>query len=392
MPSLLEAITADFSKATFFKELCFAGQTFPVAERGESELADVFVWLESDGIIIQVKERDEHEPTDQAAFDKWFSNKVLGKGSDQIASTLAYFKKHPSATVKNARGVEFELSELDAATMHKVIVFGMLKRGVEQHHQAKFHKSQRSGFIHLIQAFDFTNLLHWTVTPGEMLAYLRFREAFVQEHREADSRTEKWLFGCFIRWSNSRRPAEVLGEDEAEQVVDSLKDDRVEVGQGPFLDFLGEWAAGRRGGQKVFARMVTECAHLTRPMAREFKIRLLKCLSRLDKPAPLTLYRMHNLERDCVCVFGVLRPRAMKEVEEDAAYYTMIAKYVCRTSKAMGVFFTPFDAEKTGTTPVYLEGPWEANAEADEVLAGGSGSFFRPLDRRAETAYKVRRG
>lgn len=368
MGSLLEHITADLSEASFFRELCFRGQTFKVVGAGELELADVFLWLESDGIIIQVKERDETIQTDQAAFDKWFSNKVLGKASDQIADTLSFFNDHPTITVKNARGLEFQLSELNAARMHKLIVFGTLADGVDQHHQPKFRISQRSGFIHLIQAVDFANLLKWTVTPGEMLEYLGFREQVVQQWDVANQRTERWLFGCFVHWCESGQDPECLDEAKGVAKVDSLVDDTSQVELHRFFEELGSWAVATPD-PKSFSRILLELALLPRSRARLFKERLVRCLQRSDVPFPKTLYRILNPERDCLIVLSVPPARNLVEVQAISAGILMMAKYAARTFRAVGIFFSSHGMDLVGTTPIWVEGPWKHNAEADAEIS-----------------------
>lgn len=384
MSSLIESITANLSKATFFGELCFAGQKFEVAGVGEFELADVFIWLESQGIIIQVKERAKDQVTDQSAFDKWFKKKVLGKGSNQIADTLAFFKKYPSVTVQNARGIEFELSQLDSATMHKLILFGTLHDGVDQHHMLKLHESQRSGFIHLIQAVDFANLLEWIISPKEMLEYLSLRASFLQKAKRASKESEKWLFGQFIQCAD---PGDA-GLADGEAVVDRLVDDSKEVDLRPFLDMLGDWAISQIGNPRHFQKVILECALLPRSGMREFKLRIVKCLERLDRPGPETLYRIVNAPRDCAFVFGAMPPEYVNKVEVGAQNLTVLAKYDCRTSKAVGFFLTKVDQESLATTPVYLEGPWEQNDLLDRALR--TFNPFIPLNQGVRYGYFVR--
>jgi len=390
MASLIEFITANLSEATFFKELCFMGQKFAVVETGEFELADVFIWLESDGIIIQVKKRHENEPADQAGFDKWFNKKVQSKGSDQIADTLAFFKRHPSVIVKNARGLDFELRQLNAATMHKLIVFGTLADGVAQHHHSKFRISERSGFIHLIQAVDFGNLLQCTVTPGEMLEYLGFREQCVQQWAVANQRTEKWLFGCFVHWSDSGRDPECLDEAEGEATVDALADDTGQSNLRFFFDHLGQWAA-TTANAKNFARIIIELAHLPRSEARMFKERLVRYLRRTDLPFPDTLYRVLNPKRDCLIVLSVPPRGTVDEVEKRSASILLMAKYAARVSKAMGIFFSSFGNEHVGTTAICVEGPWEQSLEADAAIAEFP-ILQRPLKAVRARAYSLKTG
>lgn len=388
MKSLIEHVVTEVSETTFFKELSFTSQQIALPDGATEELADLFVWLESDGIILQIKERAEGASTASHDFDRWFKNKVVRKGSDQVAASLSFFKKHPLLKVKNCRNIEFELREIDSASMCKVIVFGTLANTVEQHHRPNFHLSTRSGFIHLIEAFDFTNLLHWARTPGEMLAYLQFRETYLTQHEGARQRTEKWLFGSFVRWSNSDEDPGLPSISEGEGVVDSLIDDASEIDLREFLEYIGKWAVQRSDNRKDFQKLIVECAHLTRAGFREFKRRIRKCLSRLDQPAPKSLYRIYNEARDCVFAFGVLPPHPLQQAEIGAANYTCLLKYECRASKAVGFFFTPLDEDMTATTPVYIGMPWQRDRDAEEVIKGLH-PYIRPLTHNSAQTYSL---
>jgi hypothetical protein len=388
MPSLIEEITTNLCEATFFRELSFSGQKFAVKKTGEFELADEFVWLESEGIIIHVKERDQSEPVDQVALENWFEKKVQRKASAQIADTLSFFNKYPSITVKNARGLDFELRELNVAMMHKLVVFGTLADGADQRRLLKFRTSQHSGFIHLIQANDFSNLLKWTVTPGEMVEYLRFRQTVLQSHENMHKRREKWLFGCFLSWGQQGDGFELPNESDGEMQVDRLVDDTADIDLSEFFDSIGSWAIGQSGDPKVFQKLVLECGHLPRVLMREFKRRVMKCLERFDQPIPDTLYRIVNPQRNCVFVFGVMPTEKLARVEIGASNITALAKYDCETEKGIGFFFTRVDDKYTATTPVYLESPWQYDSHAAEALA--KFSPFRPLKAKPIEHYQFR--
>jgi hypothetical protein len=388
MKSLIETIVTDMSTNAFFKELSFTSQQLALPSGATEELADFFVWLETDGIIIQVKERDEKASVAPEAFDNWFKRKVLGKGSDQIAASISFFRQHPHLQIKNCRGAEFELCELDSETMCKVVIFGTLADNMDQYHRPKYHHSVRSGFIHIINAVDFTNLLHWLVTPGEMLAYLRFREEHLREHEDARQQTEKWLFGSFVHWSTSGQTPKLLSTAQGEGVIESIVDDTDDIRITQFLDCLGDWAEQHPDKNKVFSKLVLECARLTRVGFREFKLRIKKCLSRLDQPAPKSLYRIHNEERDCVFAFGVLPSNTIDKNEIGAANYTYLLKYSCRAPKAIGMFFTKCDDDNIAITPVYLEMAWQLDPDAENCIEMLQ-PYLRPLVHRASNNYRI---
>jgi len=371
--SLIEKIVAELSEATFFKEFCFTGQTFAPSTGESKELADVLICLDSDLIVIQVKEREEGEKCDTEALNRWFEKKVIGKGSDQVADTIRFLKDHPDATVKNARGHEFKLAQLAAASRQNVIVFGSLDFPDENQRRKKLYHSSRSGPIHLIEAVSFSNLLRWTVTPAEMLEYLRFRQDYMEEHPEAHDRSEKWLFGRFIRTPKPEDADADQQQFDGEAVVDSLTDDIASVDLREFFDVLGEGFPNEEG----LRHLLTECAYLPRSAMREVKRRIVKCQQRLDRPVPDTLYRTVNPHRSCVFVFGVMPPNQFARVHVGVANLTGLAKYLCRTDKGVGFFFTKLRDGRLATTPFFMEGPHRDMPEMDIIVQ--QYDPFRPL-------------
>ena len=118
---------------------------------------------------------------------------------------------------------------------------------------------------------------------------------------------------------------------------------------------------------------------------RELRRRIVKCVERLHKPAPETLYRLLNTRRDCVFVLGVLPAENYDRRHLGAVNITGLAKHDCRTGRAVGFFFTPGADGKVTPDTVYLEEPWAPDPELDQVLA--TANPFRPLRRRKTFGY-----
>ena len=389
MPSIIEAITAGLSESTFFRELCFSGQKFEVPQTGELELADVFIWLENTGIIVQVKER-ERDSGESDGIAKWFDKKVVDKGTKQIADTIRFFSDHPTARVRSSRGIDFQLERLNTLSTHKIIVFGTLASDLNLHSLAKLHKSKRVGAVHLIEATGFVNLLHWLVTPGELLEYLAFREAYLHQHEFAQMLSEKWLFGRFVESGDAQQNHLDYPGWNAETVVDRLADDSAQADLRRFFDHIGEWAVALDRRDSVFRRLLLECALLSRGAMREFKRRIVKCQERMDKPGPESIYRILNPVRGCVFVFGVFPADVKHRLEIGAENLTQLAKYDCETEKAVGFFFTPVEPDGIAITPVYIEYPWHQQPQ----LANSLKEFnpFRPLNKDAVFGYYIEPG
>lgn len=387
MESVLEQLIGTLAEATFFKELCFTGQTFAATSGESKELADAYVWLETEALVIQVKEREDSSRHKGNIIARWFKRKVIDKGSSQIADTISFLNDHPDVRVKNARGREFTLRELNVEPRHNVIVFGTLSDPTALRQQLRAHQSGRSGLIHLIEAVDFRNLLRLAVTPRELFDYLAFREKYLARHAFARAMSEKWIFGRFVYTTELTAPDADTESWDGGAVVDSLVDDTPEIDLRLFFDHIGEWAATRDGGESIFHKLILECAHLSRAGMREFKRRGLKCQQRLDRPGPETLYRIVNPARDCVFVFGVMPKEMIDKVEIGALNLVQLAKYECRTSKALGFFTTPVGDEDVATTPVYLEQPWEQNQIGEAMLK--EFNPFRPLKGGILYGYSV---
>jgi hypothetical protein len=104
-----------------------------------------------------------------------------------------------------------------------------------------------------------------------------------------------------------------------------------------------------------------------------------------------SLYRLLNGSRDCVFAFGILPTESLDKAEVGAANYTYLMKYDCRSSKAVGFFFTAVDQDHTATTPVYLERAWQKDSDAEDAVQK-FGKFIRPLNSQPGTAYRLDNG
>lgn len=387
MSSILEQVVADISEATFFKELCFTGQVFAQSTGENKELADVFVWLESESLIIQIKERSEKSNHDSDSLTKWFDKKVMTNGSNQIADTISFLQDHQDTKVQNSRGRDFLFRDLNVEPRQNVIVYGSLRSLAELPNQDLIYISKKSGPIHLIESTSFGNLLRWTVTPRELLDYLKFREQYITNHAFANKMSEKWVFGRFVQ------DAEINNEDldletwDGEGVVDNLNDDTSDIDLRVFFDHIGNWAKSRNGNESIFHKLILECAHLSRSAMREFKRRLILCQENLNKPIPETLYRFENPVRDCVFVFGVMPEGGGAQNEAAASGASALAKYDRKVSKVVGFFTAPVGTDDVATIPVYLEYPWVYDEAHENFLA--KSNPFRPLKSDILYGYNV---
>lgn len=86
----------------FFREFTFSKNDFIDTEINQKQqYADNVVWLDDIFFIYQIKDR---KPTD-SDDKKWFENKVLKKGVQQIKRTLQYLNTCNEVTITNDKFV-----------------------------------------------------------------------------------------------------------------------------------------------------------------------------------------------------------------------------------------------------------------------------------------------
>ena len=137
----------------------------------------------------------------------------------------------------NDRGRRIAISAgADVGTIIKIVVFNAgadLPVTCVQH---RFHESRTAGFIHVIAASDWQNIMHILVTPREIADYLRMREGVSCAHPTAvRAVSEKALVGQFVAQEENTVPSPAF-----EGAVDRLVDDRASFEILRFLNLFGD--------------------------------------------------------------------------------------------------------------------------------------------------------
>ena len=140
------------NQAYFFREFTYSSTKFRASggsSAGELELADSLLWVGTDLVVYQLKERERQPNTTPEQERSWFERKVLRKGTKQVRDTLRYLRSEPTIQVENHRGHRFELPGASIENIHTLIVFNPVPELPLELATQKFHLSRTAGPIHL---------------------------------------------------------------------------------------------------------------------------------------------------------------------------------------------------------------------------------------------------
>ena len=222
-----------------------------------------------------------------------------------MRDTVLYLREY-ATEIMNDRGLRIAIaSAVDTEAIIKIVVF---KGGVDlplncvRH---RFHGSRTAGFIHVIAASDWHNIMHTLVTPREIADYLRMRESMSRAHAaQVRAVSEKALVGQFIADAHSAPPTAAF-----EGVVDRVVDDRESFDILRFLNLFGDriisdappgtiTLADLHGADVVYYPIIRELAKLPRTDVAAFKERfelarlggLSKCWRGFANMGPRTVF------------------------------------------------------------------------------------------------------
>lgn len=80
------------------------------------------------------------------------TNKVIGKATRQVRSTLAYLHQYDPVSITNNYGQKVPLSVREISTIYKITVYS--ERNPDLVPRPKFHLSCTAGIMHLIAPLD----------------------------------------------------------------------------------------------------------------------------------------------------------------------------------------------------------------------------------------------
>ena len=205
MSNLLEQFTAELNRHFFLKEFSFHKNKFRAACGSEFELADHVIALPDALFIFQLKERAKNAPSDERLVETWFRQKVLNKGSGQLADSLRFFREQPRLLVQNQREHHLDLASSLRAKAIPILLYSSGPTLPQMIDANKHHVSRRAGFVHVMHIRDYYHLCHTGALPKELIAYFEFRQNLLlrNPHRYWN---EAGLTAQFIAETETRFP------------------------------------------------------------------------------------------------------------------------------------------------------------------------------------------
>ena len=359
----LEEDINNLNEHFFFKEFTYSKNTFKRSDGQEVEVADSIVYLDDLSFVYQLKERDEQPDTSPEKENKWYEKKVLKLATKQIRDTLSYINDYPDVTLSNNRGHSIDVSSSSLASLHKIIIHKSSKTLPQQCASTKYHRSETAGVIHIFQAYDYLNVVHYLLTPTELAEYFRFREDLINKHGESiNDISEPALLGQYFSGDEESAPSETFVP-----YITALKDDIDNWDMTGIIKRFPDRMYGEEGPTEYYY-IVKEIAKLMRNELHLFKERFMLSWRASKENKSVLPYRFLVPRTDCAFLFLPML-KDEKDIRRDFLInLTTANKYDLKSPKAIGVSFLAADGDWQDVEWCFIEHAWEKNAEADKLL------------------------
>ena len=359
----LETDISGTNEHFFFKEFTYSKNTFSPSPSEEIELADNLIWLDELAIIFQLKERCIAGTTTPDSEEKWFSKKVVKRGTKQIRDSLRYLNEHQSINLKNHRNHRFQLEVGKLSTIHKIVCYFEHQNLPKHCRKKKFHKSSTAGIIHLIPASDYLGITRTMLTLFELSEYLSFRQELIEKWGDVVSAVpETALAGQYLLGDSDRRP-----DSEFVEVLKDLEHRADEWDISGLIKYFPNRVISDSNSTDYYA-IVSELVKLKRNELREYKKRFQLSMDKCGSQEVVLPYRMASQRNQCGFIFVPLAEELIAGRRQGLMNLTLACKYDLRVSKCIGTSFFP---ERNGRFSIewcYLEFPWEYDEELDQRL------------------------
>lgn len=326
----------ELNRQYFFGEFTYSETKFRPAASSELELADSLIWLDDAGIAFQIKERSIEGITTPELEEKWFTSKVIKKGTKQVRDTIAYLDKHSPIELVNRRGHQRTIHRSSMKTVHKVVCFDPAPQLPDRCKDMRFHISSTAGVIHLLPSADYIGVVRTLLTPAEVMDYFAFRERLILTWGEkVRSVPEQAILGQYLTEGN-------VDNEPSLKHANTWRSIKQDVEQWDISGILEKFADRIVGDTATieYYPVIFELAKLKRNELSEFKQRYLLILENAKKDF-LQAYRMYCRRTGCAFVF-VPVPISMKDKHIRALEnFTIGGKYSLRADKCVGVSICP---------------------------------------------------
>ena len=352
------------NQAYFFKEFTYSKTTFSPESQTELELADNLIWLESELIVFQIKEREQQDGTTPEREQRWYKKKVLGVGTRQIRDTLTYIDTCDNISLANHRGHQFDLKSTSIDKIHKLIVFKPDEALPERSKNKKYHKSQTAGIIHIIPSENYRGLIGTFITLAEIMDYLSYREGLIEcWGKYLNNLPEQALAGHYVRGEENDRPELIHSKclEGINQNVDAWDIMRIIHSYEKRIIDSGE-------KPKDYYKIISNLARLNRSELKEFKKRYLLSIEKVKSNEFVWPYRFSCPALDLGFVFVPLTTEHMPKQRDNLINMTTDHKYDQRLTKCIGISFQRNSQNYCDIGWCFMDKPWQYDEKIESSL------------------------
>lgn len=347
----------------FFKEFTYSKNTFKRTDGQEIEIADSIVYLDNVSFVFQLKERVNQPDTTPEKESKWYIKKVLTFATKQIRDTISYIDNYQDVTLSNNRGHSINVSSASLSSPHKIIIHKSSEILPIECANTKFHLSTTAGVIHILQANDYLNVVHYLLTPTELAEYFNFRASFIEKHgKRINNFSEPALLGQYFSGDEESEPSESFTS-----YISALRNNVEKWDMTGIIKLFPERMVGEEGPTDYYY-IVKEIAKLMRNELCMFKERFMLSWDAAKDYKSVLPYRFHVPRTDCSFLFLPLLKNEKATRRNFLIGLTNANKHDLKSSKAIGVSFLKSDGDWQDIEWCFVEHPWETNAEADKLL------------------------
>lgn len=371
-----------FNVEYFFPQFTYPITKFELKPGKSRELADYFVLVKGEGIVFQLKEREVEATGD---LDKWFQNKVLKRGKEQIRNSLSLLAQYHTIPATNARGRATDLDTRQFKGIRSVICYQTNSEADAHQGFVRWIMSKSAGFIHVFDIGTYEFILSRLVTYAEVLEYLDFRKLIVERwvHERAIP-SEVALLGQFFRGDDNARPSEKYKE-----VVAEIVQDRDEFDMSIFLAEFERDMPDFDPSNIQHEEVLSEFAVLNRTELALARKRLVRSVSYAAGDDDIfTCYRMiASKTGTCFLFVGLGGGQQGGNVDNGFMNLTVGSKYEAKVDRQVSV-----GVWREGSAFRFrwclIDGAWFYDPEIERRLSDCNP--FKPLSERVVSRYSSR--
>ena len=169
--TLSEKICQDINRKFYFDDFVL-NNLYYWKDGIKMEICDGLIEFEDRYIIIQIKERDSQESTNN---QKWLERKVYKKATSQIKDTIEIIKMTDNLIVEDLYGQQVNIDK--TKSILPIIVF---KNDEITEYKRVYHSSTKNININIFSENDYKTMMEKIEVPCEIIDYLMLRQELFQ--------------------------------------------------------------------------------------------------------------------------------------------------------------------------------------------------------------------